>query len=79
MSVTVTFRCSGCDAVAEGTAPIRWEFRSISGRNHGIIGSVIQANTIESVTPEGWWAHDPWTYATYCPECKQRLLEENDR
>lgn len=72
MSVTVTFHCGGCDAVAVGTDSLRREFRSFSGQSHGF-GSVVPSNTVEDVTPPGWCAYDPWTYATYCPDCWEWL------
>ena len=68
MSVQVTFHCGGCDATAEGTAPLRVEFVSFSGRGHGF-GQVRPRNTVEDVTPKGWVAYDPYTYCTYCPTC----------
>lgn len=68
MSVTVHFECDGCDAEACATGRLRREFRSLSGRSHGL-GRVVPANTVEDVAPEGWVAFDPYTYATYCPDC----------
>ena len=68
MSVTVHYRCGGCSAEADGTKPIRKEFRSFSGRSYGI-GFLVFANSAESVAPEGWVPFDPYTYACYCPEC----------
>ena len=26
-------------------------------------------DTVQSVTPEGWVAFDPYTHCTYCPKC----------
>lgn len=75
MSVRVLFDCSGCDAKAEGTEPLRREFRSFSGRSWGI-GSAVDANSVDDVTPPGWVAFDPYTYATYCPACWDSITTE---
>ena len=74
MSVTVHFSCGGCDAKAEGTAPLRMEFVSVSGRSYGF-GAPRMANTIDDVTPEGWIAYDPYTYCCYCPKCWGEILK----
>ena len=68
MSVLVRFECSGCDAKADGTKPLRKEFVSVSGRSYGI-GSAQWAVRVEDVVPEGWMPFDPYTYCTYCPKC----------
>ena len=68
MSVRVMFECDGCDAKAEGTAPLRKRFVSVSGRDHGF-GTARWENTPDDVAPEGWVAADPYTYVTYCPKC----------
>jgi len=71
MTVTVLFRCSGCDATAQGTKPLTREFRSLCGRDHGF-GSFV-TTTVDSVCPPGWWAWDPYTLATYCPACRSEI------
>lgn len=68
MSVKVVFECSGCQAKAEGTAPLRKRFMSFSGNDYGI-GTVRFVNTVEELAPLGWIAFDPYTMATYCPAC----------
>jgi hypothetical protein len=68
MSVVAIFRCDGCDAVAEGTARLKKEFVSVSGRSHGV-GSSRWTNTPDDVAPFGWIAADPYTFCTYCPTC----------
>jgi len=68
VSVTVHYQCGGCDAKAEGTEPLRMEFRSFSGRDYGF-GSAIPANSADSVAPKGWVPFDPYTYCCYCPKC----------
>ena len=65
MSVKVIFECSGCEAKIEGTAPLRARFESMYGGN---LCRIIKP-TAEDVVPEGWVAYDPYTLATYCPEC----------
>jgi hypothetical protein len=77
VSVTVKFTCDGCLAEAEGTAPIRKAFRSISGRSYGI-GSAQYINTVAEVAPDGWWPFDPYTYLCYCPECRAKIEEDDD-
>lgn len=72
MSVTVKFTCDGCFAEAEGTAPIRKHFVSVSGRSYGI-GSYRYTNTVADVAPEGWWAFDPYTQLCYCPTCRESI------
>lgn len=67
MSVRLTFDCNGCDAKAEGTDRLRKRFHSFSGRGYGL--GVYVIDDIETVTPEGWVAFDPYTQMTYCPEC----------
>jgi hypothetical protein len=74
VGVEVIFRCDGCHKEEIGTAPLRREFRSLSGRSWGIGGSV-KVNPVENVTPEGWVAYDPYTYCTYCPECWKSIIE----
>ncbi len=71
MSVTVTFRCGGCDEMADGTRSIRKIFKSVSGRSYGIGTAGVES--VEAVTPEGWVAYDPFTYCTYCPACAAGL------
>lgn len=68
MSIRVIFNCDGCEATAEGTARLRKEFVSLSGRGYGF-GSARWSNTPDDVAPRGWVAADPYTYATYCPTC----------
>jgi hypothetical protein len=68
VSVRVVFDCSGCSAKAEGTAPLRYEFRSFTGRSSGF-GNNAPSNSVVDVTPPGWIAADPYTCATYCPDC----------
>lgn len=74
MSVRVLFSCGGCDATAKGTDTLRVEFQSFAGRSHGF-GSVVRSNTVEDVTPDGWIAYDPYTFATYCPKCWKEILD----
>ena len=77
MTVTVHYTCDGCFAEAEGTAPIRKEFRSITGRTCGI-GSYQYVNTVADVAPDGWWAFDPYTQCCYCPMCRKGIEEDDD-
>ena len=65
MPITITIECDGCGAKVPGGA-IRYEFRSFSGRAYGF-GSVHQV--VEMKVPDGWVVPDPYTYASYCPDC----------
>jgi hypothetical protein len=67
MPVTITLNCGGCDARAEGTAPLRRNFVSFSGQDHGF--GQFRTGTVEDITPEGWMPYDPYTQCTYCPKC----------
>lgn len=71
MGVEILFSCC-CGATAKGTAPLTRKGESFSGREYGF-GRPIAVNTIEDVTPDGWWGYDPWTYCTYCPECRKAI------
>lgn len=77
MPIYVEFRCGGCDARVTSEAPIRKEFVSFSGRGHGF-GSARFTRTVEDVTPAGWVAFDPYTYATYCPACWAEIEQPNN-
>lgn len=77
MGVTVVFSCGGCDATANGTKPIRKEFRSFSGRGYGF-GRAVITPLVEDVAPEGWVAFDPYTYCTYCPKCWNEIVNPED-
>ena len=68
MSVKVIFKCSGCDAIADGTDTIKKQFVSFSGKGHGF-GRYILYPPIEEIVPEGWVAFDPYTLTTYCKKC----------
>lgn len=71
--ITVTFHCGGCDAKAEGTAPLREKFYGLNGRPYGF-GNYIW-DTPEEVKPEGWTASDI-IGATYCPGCTKSLVQD---
>lgn len=69
--IEVIFECGGCGAEAKGTEPIRNVFHSLSGKGYGF--GTHKQMSVESVTPDGWIAFDPWTQCTYCPECWDSL------
>ena len=77
MTVNVKFQCDGCFVEADGTEPIRKEFRSLSGRLWGF-GSYHFTGTPTSVAPEGWVPFDPYTHACYCPDCWAEITEDDD-
>lgn len=77
MPVTLTFSCGGCDATAEGTRPLRSEFRSLSGQTHGL-GSQVLIDRPGDLAPEGWIGWDPYTGCCYCPACWARIGESTD-
>ena len=71
IKVTVHYACNGCDASVDAKAEMRREFRSFSGRDHGI-GTWNMQNQwklVEATAPEGWVPFDPYTNITYCPKC----------
>lgn len=63
---TLHFACSGCDATAEGTKPLRQGIVT----EHGLAVEPVRA--IDTV-PEGWVLFDPYTGCTYCPTCWQEI------
>lgn len=77
MGVRVTFQCDGCNSTEEGTDRLRVHFVGLSGRDYGV-GTVQPENSVADVTPHGWIAYDPYTFATYCPTCWQTILSAID-
>ena len=75
MSVKVLFECDGCEAKTEGTDWLHSRFISVSGRSYGI-GSR-HTDKAADVAPEGWVAFDPYTGATYCPDCWASIIKES--
>ena len=71
MSVRLLLTCGGCRATVN-VGPLRRRFHSVSGTNSGW-GS-FRVDDPESLTPDGWMMFDPYTQATYCPECWAGLL-----
>lgn len=73
MSVTVTYRCNGCEAVAES--------RGLISRLEVVLPAAVTVGgvpydrchrdtpSIESAAPEGWMPFDPYTGVCYCPDC----------
>ena len=69
MGVYVSLTCCGCTA-------------AVSGLRLGIIHDELprrhaagmewvseRRQTVEEVAPDGWMPFDPYTNATYCPDC----------
>ena len=75
--IDLTFRCGGCDASVTVHNAIRREFHSFSGRGYGF--GTYHDTKIEDVAPEGWVAFDPYTQATYCPDCWAGIEREVHR
>lgn len=69
--VNVIFKCD-CGKIAEGKDTLERGFRSFSGRSWGV-GRVVPLNTVDEITPDGWWAFDPYTHLCYCPECRAKI------
>lgn len=70
VTVKVTYSCGGCGTTAEAPElTVTREFVSVSGRDHGVGGYVQSPVDVVAGAPEGWVPFDPWTQATYCPEC----------
>lgn len=68
MSISVTFHCNGCDAVAGGKSRIRQHFESLYGGGLG----VLRVDSVKDVCPDGWVAFD-MIGATYCPKCAAEI------
>ena len=66
MSVRIMLHCSGCNRDPVPGGVVRQEFVSFSGRSYGFGNAQTR---VELDVPDGWVAFDPYTYATYCPEC----------
>lgn len=75
MSVIILFRCNGCDAQAEGVRPLRRTFISFGGRGHRF--GRYHEDAASTLAPEGWIAFDPYTSATYCPDCWAGIVTAN--
>ena len=74
MSIEVHFKCSGCDAVADGTRPIRRDF--IPRWNSSEWGA-FKVESVTNVTPPGWVPFCP-AGATYCPKCAKEIWPEDE-
>jgi hypothetical protein len=74
MGVRVILSCGGCDATAEGTQPIRRRFHGTHG-DWGL-GRYL-TDPITDAAPEGWVMFDPYTQATYCPDCWAQIDPDN--
>lgn len=73
MTVQITYRCSGCDAAATVT-DVRAKRIVLTTNAITVSGMAwdkvrIERPSIESAAPDGWMVWDPYTLATYCPEC----------
>lgn len=66
MSIKILFECDGCFGVVESDRVTR-EFESFSGKGHGF--GRWSAPKVADYAPNGWFAFDPYTSCTYCPEC----------
>lgn len=74
MSVHVRFECDGCSAKVDGTRSLRPLIVPIDRVAPFTSGSLAHKQGPQDVAPEGWVAHDPWIYCTYCPECWAKVL-----
>lgn len=74
MIVTVHLACSGCEATAEGTGPLRKRFHG----SHGDWGwGSYRVEDVEALAPEGWVMFDPYSATTYCPECWSSITADS--
>jgi hypothetical protein len=65
MTVMLTLMCGGCNR-AEVVGPLRRRFHG----SHGNSGwGAWKTDDPRLLTPDGWVMFDPYTQATYCPEC----------
>lgn len=63
--ITLIFQCGGC--FEEASALLGRTFISVTGRPYGF--GRWQTDNVADLAPEGWVVFDPYTQATYCPEC----------
>lgn len=67
MSITVTYECSGCDAIETVRGLMqRWDLIR-PGATFDLCQ--IRTPTIKTAAPEGWMPFDPYTGCCYCPKC----------
>ena len=66
--ISLTFRCGGCEAQAEGTTFLQRK-RTVTVQGADGSWGYYTDPKAEDVMPEGWIAFDPWTQCTYCPKC----------
>ena len=64
--------CGGCEATA--CVPLRRRHEVVVAGAFVANGStydrcVVVTDDPEGVAPDGWVVWDPYTFATYCPEC----------
>lgn len=64
--ITLMFKCGGCPKEEPGT---HWLTNSFTPFIPGGSFGTRHMTTAQDVAPEGWIAFDPYTQATYCPEC----------
>jgi len=76
MSVRVELSCDGCFEKVEGTDRLRKRFHGLNGRDYGF--GVYAVDEVETVTPDGWVAFDPYTQCTYCPECVASIWPDSE-
>ncbi len=76
MSVFIRFKCGGCPAEADGTT---WLARHTEVLHNTPDGQYVRYSIpdVQTVAPEGWIAHDPWTGCCYCPTCWAWLLSDD--
>ncbi len=70
MSVTITYRCTGCDAGVTVPVEVTVQSDPIGG---GLVRRWYEWPTIPAAAPDGWSAADPWTAVTYCPACMAEI------
>jgi hypothetical protein len=74
VSVVVHLKCGGCEAEAD-TKPIRAEYVPLF--TNSLFCRTRYPVVTNDLAPEGWVIFDPYTLATYCPECWASIVDED--
>jgi hypothetical protein len=69
MGIKVTFNCGGCFKSIDGTSYLRPNDRVLWSATSGDMMAYTNLCDVTTVAPTGWVPFDPYTRATYCPEC----------
>lgn len=76
MTCHVHLECGGCDAKAD-TKPIHAEFIPLF--TNSMFCRTEYPVVTNNLAPEGWVIFDPYTLATYCPECWASIIDPAEK